>query len=121
MAREVKAESPLRKALLETADDMRLGGLLDKPAHEKITMRLVRPKDASPLAAPVTGDEIRAMRERANLSQAVFAHVLNVTVGYVSQLERGAKQPTGAALALLNVIRRVGIDAILGGRRNTVA
>ncbi len=47
------------------------------------------------------------------MSQAVFAHCLNVTVGYVSQLERGAKRPTGAALALLNVIRRKGIEAIL--------
>ena len=36
-----------------------------------------------------------------------------MTVGYVSQLERGAKPPTGAALALLNVIWRKGIEAIL--------
>jgi len=47
------------------------------------------------------------------MSQAVFARHLNLTVGYVSQLERGTKQPTGAALALLNVIRRKGIEAIL--------
>jgi putative transcriptional regulator len=53
------------------------------------------------------------MRERAQLSQAVFARYLNLTVGYVSQFERGAKQPTGAALALLNVIKRKGIEAIL--------
>jgi DNA-binding transcriptional regulator YiaG len=33
--------------------------------------------------------------------------------GYVSQLERGAKHPTGAALVLLDVIRRKGIEAIL--------
>jgi len=44
---------------------------------------------------------------------AVFAHYLNVTVGYISQLERGAKHPTGATLALLNVIRHKGIEAIL--------
>jgi putative transcriptional regulator len=36
-----------------------------------------------------------------------------VTVGYVSQLERGAKRPTGPALALLDVIRRKGVEAIL--------
>jgi putative transcriptional regulator len=47
------------------------------------------------------------------MSQAVFARHLNLTVGYVSQLERGAKQPTGATLALLNVIRRKGIEAVL--------
>jgi putative transcriptional regulator len=53
------------------------------------------------------------IREQANLSQAVFAHYLNLTVGYVSQLERGSKRPIGAALVLLNVIHRKGIEAIL--------
>jgi putative transcriptional regulator len=43
----------------------------------------------------------------------VLARYLNVTTGYVSQLERGAKRPTGPALVLLNVIRRKGIEAIL--------
>lgn len=47
------------------------------------------------MPAPITGEEIRALREKAHLSQAVFARDLNRTVGYVSQLERGAKRPTG--------------------------
>ena len=47
------------------------------------------------------------------MSQAVFARVLNVTTGYVSQLERGVKRPTGPALALLHVIRRKGVAAIM--------
>jgi putative transcriptional regulator len=47
------------------------------------------------------------------MSQAVFARLLNLTVGYVSQMERGTKRPTGPALVLLNVIRRKGIEAIL--------
>jgi len=34
-------------------------------------------------------------------------------VGYVSQLERGVKQPSGPALVLLDVIRRKGIEGIL--------
>jgi len=36
-----------------------------------------------------------------------------MTTGYVSQLERGATQAKGPALALLNVIRRKGIEALL--------
>jgi putative transcriptional regulator len=111
MAKKKKV-SPLAKALLETADDMRKAGLMDKATHEKITMRHLGATGA-PKAPPMTGRQIRAMRERAQLSQAVFARYLNLTVGYVSQLERGAKQPTGAALALLNVIKRKGIEAIL--------
>ncbi len=101
----------LTAALLETADDMRRAGVMDEAAHRKITLRHLGDGPRQPEA--ITGDEIRALRERANLSQAVFARYLNLTVGYVSQLERGAKRPTGPALVLLNVIRRNGIDAIL--------
>jgi putative transcriptional regulator len=111
MAKKSKT-SPLAKALLETASDMRKAGLLDKATHDKITMRHLGAAGA-PKVAPITAEQIRTMRERAKMSQAVFARYLNLTVGYVSQLERGTKQPTGAALALLNVIRRKGIDAIL--------
>ena len=57
--------------------------------------------------------EIRQLRDTANISQAVLAGLLNVTTGYVAQLERGAKRPTGAALALLHVIKRKGIEAII--------
>jgi putative transcriptional regulator len=102
----------LTKALLETAKDMRQGGILGEAAYEKITMRHLGNAGA-PMATPLSGDEIRALRERAKMSQAVFAKYLNLTVGYVSQLERGAKRPSGPALALLNVIRRKGIEAIL--------
>jgi putative transcriptional regulator len=96
---------------METANDMRRVGAMNASEHEKITLRHLGDKAASP--EPITGDEIRSLRENAHLSQAVFARYLNLTTGYVSQLERGAKQPTGPALVLLNVIRRKGIEAIL--------
>ena len=109
---ETKRPSRLAQAMLETAKDMRSAGILDETAYNKITMRHLGPKDKAEIE-PLTGEDIRAMREQAHMSQAVFAHYLNLTVGYVSQLERGTKRPTGAALALLNVIRRKGIEAIL--------
>jgi putative transcriptional regulator len=104
--------SRLTRELLETAHDMRATGLLTKVAHEKITMRH-KVDIPPPVAAPISGSEIKALREEANLSQAVFAKLLNLTAGYVSQLERGAKRPTGATLTLLNVIQRKGIDVVL--------
>ena len=113
MATKVKKPkmSRLTKELLETARDMRASGLLTKAAHEKITMRHASIVPA--VAVTFTGKEIRALREKAYLSQAVFANYLNLTPGYVSQLERGAKRPTGPALVLLDVIRRKGIEGIL--------
>jgi putative transcriptional regulator len=106
--------SRLTRELLETAHDMHESGLLTKAARDKITMRHLGASDISAaVTAKISSDEIKAIREEAKLSQAVFALYLNVTAGYVSQLERGDKHPTGPALVLLNLIRRKGIEAIL--------
>ena len=112
-ARKPKTKtSRLTSELLETAHDMHAIGLISKSVHEKITMRH-RDDIPAGVVAPMSAAKIKALRERANLSQAVFARLLNLTVGYVSQLERGAKRPTGATLALHNVIQRKGIEIIL--------
>jgi putative transcriptional regulator len=107
-----KEPSRLTRALLETADDMRRAGVIDALTHAKVTLRHLGNK-ADVVTEPISGPEIRKLREDAHLSQAVFARYLNLTVGYVSQLERGARRPSGPALVLLNVIRRKGIEAIL--------
>jgi len=57
-------------------------------------------------------EEIRALRERENVSQPVFARYLNVTKSVVSQWERGEKRPRGPSLKLLNLVRRKGLQAI---------
>jgi|SRR2546421_9896257 putative transcriptional regulator len=112
--RKKTATNRLTAEILETARDMRKSGLMTKAAYAKITMRHLGASDvAKASTATLSGAQIRAIREQANLSQAVFARYLNLTPGYVSQLERGDKTPTGPALVLLNVIRRKGIAAIL--------
>jgi putative transcriptional regulator len=90
---------------------MQASGLLTKAAHDKITMRHVAIEPAA--SVTLTGAEIRAIRERCHVSQAVFATYLNLTADYISKLERGAQRPSGPALVLLEVIRRKGIEAIL--------
>lgn len=106
-----KKSSRMERAILETAEDMRQGGLMDEETYERITLRHLGDQRAIEIPIP-SGDDIRAMRHRANLSQAVFARKLNLTPGYISQLERGVKRPTGAAVVLLNLIKKRGIDAI---------
>jgi putative transcriptional regulator len=112
MLRQRKKPSRLMREMQELAGEMRANGTMDEATYRKITMRDVDEAEAQSLA-PLTGEEIRALRERAHMSQAVFARHLNLTVGYVSQLEREVKRPSGPALALLNIIRRKGIGAIL--------
>ncbi len=104
--------SRLGEAILDTAGDLRRLGLMDDATHEKITLRHLG-ETAAVTPPAITGAEIREIREKAHLSQAVFAHYLNLTVGYVSQLERGTKRPSGPALVLLDLLRRKGMEAIL--------
>lgn len=103
--------SRLSREITEMADAQRRLGIVDKTTYEKITARHLG-KKTLPTEAPMTGAEVRAVREEAHLSQAAFGRYLNVTPGYVSQLERGEAQAKGPALALLNVIRRRGIEAL---------
>jgi putative transcriptional regulator len=111
MTARKKTNTRLTKEMLEMARGMHASGIMIDAAYEKITMRHF--EGVSATTQPLSGDDIRRLRTKARMSQAVFAHLLNVTTGYVSQLERGTKRPTGAALVLLNVIRRKGIAAIL--------
>ena len=104
--------SRLREAIVEMADDRLRLGIIADAKHRKITMRDVQTAAAS-VEEPLSEADIRGMRERAHLSQAVFARTLNLSVGYVSQLERGAKQPSGPVVVLLDVIRRKGLEGIL--------
>jgi putative transcriptional regulator len=111
MTKKVESRaSRLTREILETANTLRDVGILDDADYGKITMRHLGRAPSE--LAPLSGADIRGLRERARMSQAVFARKLQVTPGYVSQLEREVKRPSGPALVLLHVIRRQGMDAI---------
>lgn len=58
-------------------------------------------------------ERIKNIREKAHMSQALFARALNVTTSLVSKWERGEKKPSGPSLKLLALADRKGIEAIL--------
>lgn len=57
--------------------------------------------------------KIKSLRERARISQAVLAAVLNTSLSTVQKWEIGDKKPSGPSLKLLNLIERKGLDAVL--------
>jgi putative transcriptional regulator len=107
-----RKKSSIVEAIIETAGDLRRHALLSGAEYRQITVRHLGSR-ALPAARPMSPTEIRRIRELAKVSQAAFARYLNLTPGYISQLERGTKTPKGPALALLNVIKRKGFEAIL--------
>ncbi len=102
----------IRAELLETARGLHRVGIVSKGTLVKITAREVD-LDKLPKLKPPSGAEIVAMRERANMSQAVFARFLNVGTSTLSQWEREEKRPRGAAARLLAVVKEKGVHAIL--------
>ena len=99
-------KSDIFAAIHETAEGMFDAGVIDKK-----TMRSFDESCLTPIH-DFTGVEIRALREREEVSQTVFAHYLNVTKDYISKWERGEKKPAGPSLKLLSLIERKGLEAI---------
>lgn len=65
-----------------------------------------------PAVHELSAKQIRALRVRSRVSQAVFAAMLNTSTSTVQKWEIGEKRPSGPSLKLLNVIQRKGIDAL---------
>lgn len=55
---------------------------------------------------------IKAIREKAHVSQAVFAAYLNTTPSTVKQWEQGGKKPRGTSLKLLNLVAQKGLKVL---------
>jgi len=82
-------------------------GIIDKRTIRDFDVRcLTTVEDLAP-------EQIREIRDRAAMSQGIFAQVLNVTTNLVSKWERGEKHPSGTSLKLLSLAKTKGIDAIL--------
>lgn len=72
---------------------------------QKLTLRTHQLSLPSPIK-PIGPKEITALRHELNVSQAVFAGLLNVPKVTAISWEKGRRKPTGAALRLLDLIRR---------------
>lgn len=101
-----KAESGILAAVHKTAASLHNAGLVDKATMREFDALCLTPVE------PLIPEEIRALREREQVSQPVFAHYLNVRKDAVSKWERGEKRPDGPSLKLLNLVRAKGLRAI---------
>jgi putative transcriptional regulator len=61
----------------------------------------------------MTPQTIKALRQQAHASQAVFAAGLNTSVSTVQKWEVGDNKPSGPSLKLLNLVERKGLEAII--------
>ena len=72
---------------------------------QKLTLRTTQVSLPPPIK-PLGPQDITALRHKLNVSQAVFAGLLNVPKVTAISWEKGRRRPTGAALRLLDLIRK---------------
>ena len=79
-----------------------------------IDLTTMRKFDETCLATPVTlaPKQIKGIRERAHVSQPVFARYLNTSESTIQKWESGSKQPSGMALKLLAVVQKHGLEVL---------
>lgn len=106
MSKPRSYKSKVSAAIHEMALDLYDAGLIDKRSMRHFNKSCLTP------IREFTPDEIKALSEREQVSQTIFAHYLNISKESVSQWERGEKRPAGTSLKLLSLVERKGLAAI---------
>jgi len=101
-----KAKSAILEVVQETARGLHAAGVMDQ-----ITLREFD-RLCPPPVEPLRPEEIKRIRETSQVSQAVFAALLNTSVSTVRKWEIGQKRPSGTALKLLHLVRERGLDIV---------
>lgn len=84
--------------------------------HKAGVMKLETLREFDALCIPpvkeLTPAQIKKIRLKNSISQAVFAAYLNTTVSTVQKWEQGQKKPSGLSLKLLNIVDSKGIEIL---------
>jgi putative transcriptional regulator len=107
MTRKKTYRSDALRSLHLAAEDLHAVGAIDKATMRRFDVACLTPVEE------LQPEKIRRIREKANMSQSLFALALNVTTSLVSQWERGLKKPSGPSLKLLALADKKGVEAIL--------
>ena len=100
------AKSRILKEVHEAAK-----GLHEIGVFSDVTMRQFHKLCLTPVHE-LKPTDIRNLRKRSKVSQAVFAAYLNTSPSTVQKWEIGEKKPSGSALKLLNLIEQKGLEAV---------
>lgn len=91
----------IKKAIGETVQDLVNSGVKTSFTEKELnSLGVIIPE------VHLTTYQIKAIRENLNLSQTVFAKLLNVSPSSIRQWEQGKRQPTGATQVLLDLLKK---------------
>ncbi len=103
----IKKSSRIIEEMQETFADLKKAGVVNKKhIAEFEALKYLKVKPLQPRA-------IKSLRTKENLSQAVFAIVLNTSTSTVQKWETGEKKPSGPSLKLLSILKNKGLEVFM--------
>ena len=91
----------IKKAIGETVQDMLNSGIKSSFTKKELDSLGIKIPEIQ-----LTTFQIKAIREQMNLSQTVFARLLNVSPSSIRQWEQGKRKPTGSTKVLLELLKK---------------
>ena len=91
----------IKQAIGETVQDMINAGV-----DVSFTKKELDSLDITIPNIQLSSEQIQAIRKKMNLSQSVFAKLLNVSSSSVRQWEQGKRRPTGSTKVLLELLEK---------------
>ncbi len=89
----------MRKAISESIQD-----ILDAGFGTSFTEKELKALGVKIPEISFPPKRIKTIREKTNLSQSVFARLLNVSASSIRQWEQGKRRPTGSTKVLLDIL-----------------
>jgi putative transcriptional regulator len=102
-----KKKSAILEAIHATAKGLHNTDVMDQVTLHEFDRLCLTPIE------PMEPETIKKIRETANVSQAVFAAILNTSLSTVQKWEIGQKRPSGTALKLLHLVQERGLDSMI--------
>ncbi|HAX5210118.1 TPA: type II toxin-antitoxin system MqsA family antitoxin [Escherichia coli] len=83
-----------------------MAGMQELKTHQegKITLKTYKVSKQTPIT--IAPQELRAVREKLNLSQAVFAHYLHTGETTYQNWEQGRAKPNAQAVLLIRMVQK---------------
>jgi putative transcriptional regulator len=97
----------VQETLSEMAKDLYEVGAIDKDTLRRFDINSLAP------VPDYTANQISSIRNKLGFTRDVFAAYLNVSDRAVKKWEQGESKPRGAALKLLSIVDKKGIEVIV--------
>ena len=91
----------IKKSISETVQDLMNSGIKTSFTQKELNSLGVEVPEVR-----LSAIQIQEIRKQINLSQTVFARLLNVSPSSIRQWEQGKRKPTGATKVLLELLKK---------------